>query len=129
MRTVVRRAALVAYCGLIFYLSSRNDYPSELVWYPGWLPESHLVAHFFLYAGLGLVAVICFRSEKALWLKSNSVAMAVIFCAMYGLSDEIHQHFVPGRIMEFKDLIADTAGAAFAVMASGIIKLKRDRNK
>ena len=34
---------------------------------------------------------------------------------MYGFSDEIHQRFVPGRVADVRDLIADTIGALVGV--------------
>jgi VanZ family protein len=32
--------------------------------------------------------------------------------ALYGISDEIHQYFVPGRVMDWTDAVADTCGIA-----------------
>jgi VanZ family protein len=29
---------------------------------------------------------------------------------VYGISDEIHQHFVPGRMMDWTDAVADSCG-------------------
>ena len=40
--------------------------------------------------------------------------MPIVFVAMYGLSDEIHQVFVPNRSFEVADILADTMGAVMA---------------
>jgi VanZ family protein len=42
---------------------------------------------------------------------------AVVFlCAVaYGISDELHQAFVPGRTADWQDVLADTVGAAAAI--------------
>ena len=39
--------------------------------------------------------------------------------ALYGLSDEIHQHFVPGRSLDPADWLADCIGAAIGVWLAG----------
>lgn len=55
-------------------------------------------------------------------------AMVIPFCALYAVSDEVHQLFVEGRSCQFTDMCIDTAGAAvgallFYVLAAG--KLNR----
>jgi VanZ family protein len=35
--------------------------------------------------------------------------------SLYGISDELHQSFVPGRTPDVHDWIADTWGAAVAI--------------
>ncbi|MFZ1841932.1 MAG: VanZ family protein [Nitrospira sp.] len=42
----------------------------------------------------------------------HAVVVAVAGCALYGLSDEIHQLFVPLRQGDPLDLVADSVGAA-----------------
>ena len=39
----------------------------------------------------------------------------VLFCLTYGLSDEFHQRFVPGRFSGVDDLVFDTLGGLLAV--------------
>jgi VanZ family protein len=50
-------------------------------------------------------------------------AAAGVFGILYGLSDEIHQWFVPGRLCDPRDFAADAvgtvAGVLFAVWLSG----------
>jgi VanZ family protein len=55
-------------------------------------------------------------------------ASAVLFSTAYGLTDEIHQHFVPPRQMDGLDLLADASGAALAavIMYAGIIRRRHD---
>ena len=38
------------------------------------------------------------------------------FVALYGLSDEIHQYFVPGRVCDILDLAADVTGGTIALI-------------
>lgn len=54
---------------------------------------------------------------------------AVAFCAVYAITDEIHQGFVAGRSPKFMDVCIDTAGAAcgtaFIVWINNIAVLLR----
>ena len=40
--------------------------------------------------------------------------MAIIAASIYGASDEYHQYFVPGRVCDWVDWVADTLGATLA---------------
>jgi VanZ family protein len=42
---------------------------------------------------------------------------AILIAAAYGVSDEVHQSFVPMRSVEAMDVVADTVGAAVAAFA------------
>lgn len=42
-------------------------------------------------------------------------AFSGIFAALYAVSDELHQMFVPGRWAKFSDWLADVAGILFVV--------------
>ena len=112
-----RRAAVLAYCIGIFCLSARRGFPDIMPWYPAWMPDYHLFAHFFLYAGLSFVVWIDFRGETIRWLQRRAMAATVIFCAVYGLTDEFHQTFVPNRVFELADLLMDTLGPAAVMIA------------
>ena len=46
----------------------------------------------------------------------RQLAIATLCVAAYGVSDEIHQHFVPGRNSEIMDVVADTAGGLLATI-------------
>jgi len=44
-------------------------------------------------------------------LRDYALMGAFIFSAVYGLLDEYHQSFVPGRSVDFYDFLADCGGA------------------
>ena len=44
-------------------------------------------------------------------------AAAVVVATLYGISDEIHQYFVPPRQVEVRDILADALGASLAAGA------------
>jgi VanZ family protein len=42
------------------------------------------------------------------------IVIVILIGMLYGLSDEFHQSFVPGRACTFTDLMTDTAGVLTA---------------
>jgi VanZ family protein len=95
--------------GLIFYLSSRTDYPHLIP--PGWPEIQDIVAHLALYAVLALLWERALRRtgvrRPALWV------FAIV--VLYGLSDEFHQSFVPGRTATLFDVATDAVAAGLAL--------------
>jgi hypothetical protein len=49
-------------------------------------------------------------------LGSPTGRAAFLIAALFGLSDEVHQFFVPGRLCSLFDAFLDAAGAAFALV-------------
>jgi VanZ family protein len=45
-------------------------------------------------------------------------------CLVYGISDEFHQSFIPGRFVSGADVLADMAGAV-TVLSGWMISLKK----
>ncbi|TCS83213.1 VanZ family protein [Tepidibacillus fermentans] len=94
----------------IFYLSSRTG--SELnQMFPFFkdLNWGHLVAYFilamtFIYALIGKFPLI------------KSMVVAVVLSVIYGLTDEWHQMYVPGRTPDIHDLVNDFIGAIVGVI-------------
>lgn len=80
-------------------------------------------AHFSEYFVLGALAftvVVTFTRHK-LFVRN---LCAVLFCALYSVSDEIHQYFVPGRACRLFDMFVDVSGSFIAVMLLTVIVLK-----
>jgi len=101
---------LVAYCAVIFIQSSRPA-PLEL---PGWYAGDKLL-HLAGYAVLG---ALCVRALGTLPLRRNLALLAtvsILFSLLYGISDEVHQYFVPSRQAEVLDVIFDGLGGALGV--------------
>jgi VanZ family protein len=71
------------------------------------------VAHFGLYMVLAFLVHRYLRAQRRFpLLRSRPYFFTVLLTALYGLSDELHQAFVPGRNPSLADLLADTGGAA-----------------
>ena len=66
------------------------------------------------------------------WSRHQEGRMAfgiLIFCLLYGLSDEFHQSFIPGRFPSGMDIVADGLGAALVLIAWRVqIAVKHDKN-
>jgi VanZ family protein len=54
------------------------------------------------------------------------VLLAVVLASAYGVTDELHQAFVPGRVPDPADWLVDTAGA-YAGAATGLLLARRAR--
>ncbi len=81
--------------------------------------------HFAAYAGL---AFLCARAYRRRWPGLSAWGLgnlSLLSAALYGLSDEIHQGFVPGRTADPWDWLADTLGAAFGAGAYLLLARRR----
>ena len=71
------------------------------------------LAHFGVF---GLLATLVLR-PPAVWGRPRWRAwLAIGAVSLFGITDEWHQSFTPGRAVEFADWVADTSGAALAVV-------------
>lgn len=85
-------------------------------------PIGHF-AEFFLL-GLGLVNAL----RLSLPLRISGV-VAVVFASLYGVTDEIHQIFVPMRSCDPLDWLVDTLAALLAVAIFVLIYRLRSRRQ
>lgn len=142
-RLVLGWIALLFWIGLIFYMSNQpGDVSSK---------QSGLVLKLFQMLGvdlnkeLGELATFIVRKTAhfteyfILYLLTvnvmkyyldikRAILYAVIFSIFYACTDEIHQYFIPGRAMAFKDVLIDSSGALVAMIIV-IINLKTNINK
>ena len=101
---------VAAWMALIFGLSSRPLPPvGKLL--PDWANHG---------AGYGVLSLLVCRALAGglrAPLTIPRAALAIVFCALYGISDEWHQSFVPTRTPEARDVMSDTLGATLAAIA------------
>lgn len=88
----------LAWAGFLFLQSSSSDAGSFLARFP---EGSDKVVHAIAYAVLAALLTVA----------SGRPAVAVLVAVAYGVSDEVHQAFVPGRSPDVLDLLADAVGA------------------
>ena len=123
MSSILRRAVRVwwgaaAMMALLFLLSSIPG-SSPLLW-----RSFNLTAHALAYGVLGALVLHALAGGRLRGITVRHAAGAVIVAGLYGVSDELHQRFVPGRTAELLDLGADVGGALCGVLvvwACGIV--------
>lgn len=54
--------------------------------------------------------------ENSSFLKKHLIIITWLLTVCYGISDEIHQAFVPTRQMSLWDLLADALGATAVIL-------------
>lgn len=100
-------ALVIAYCAGIFWLSADPDPPDPGFEFPG----KDKAAHMALYGGLAAVVGMGLNRAESRRSARFRFWVPILFAACYGLTDEIHQRFVPHRTFELADLAADALGA------------------
>src|SRR3989344_3330101 len=68
----------------------------------------HFSAFFFLALFL-LISLLKGKIDKPL------LFLGILFAVLYGVSDEIHQLFVPGRYLDIKDILTNSSGILSSV--------------
>jgi hypothetical protein len=101
---IVRWAPVVAWLCVIFAASSL---PGSSI--PG---GYSFQGHFAEYAVLGALVMAALRLRPGRW---TWMLVAVAACSVYGVTDEVHQAFVPGRTPDVLDWAMDTVGAVAGV--------------
>ena len=88
-------------------------------------PFHHFIrknAHFFAYLVLGVLLANALRGYKG-----RRIALAVLICVLYAMSDEFHQLFIPGRAGQVMDVVIDSAGAVVGILLYQITYLLKKR--
>lgn len=99
------------WAGAIFLFSSLPTKPvSEIHWEDFVIKKT---AHIVEYA---VLTILVYRALKESGLdKKRSGLFSVFISSLYGLTDELHQSFTPGRDPKLRDIIFDTIGAILAI--------------
>lgn len=104
---------------MIIFISSHQ--PGEtlegqfLPWVQSFLPFirdfnfAHVISYFVL-------ALTIYAALGPRWMHLRGRLLCVVLCLLYGITDEIHQMFVPGRTPDLADLRSDVYGAAAAML-------------
>ncbi len=110
---------LLAWMGLIFFLSAQPDLPH---------PESGFLDLLLSSGG----HVLLFGVLAALWRRvpagrPGAWPPALTLTLLYALSDEFHQAFVPGRHPDPWDLVCDGLGAGLGLALYGWGQRRQNR--
>ena len=104
------------YAGAIFYLSAQ-PHPEEQL--PSFLLRevSDKVLHLLEYSVLGALCYRAFRWGLNGQVAARALIIAIVAASLYGVTDEVHQLFVPFRESSWLDWLADTIGAAIGALS------------
>jgi VanZ family protein len=101
---------LIIYC-LAIYIQSGQPSPERL-------PNVHFLDKILHFGAYGLLGVFFFRAYQTLPLKDSQnllILVSIGSATLYGVSDEIHQYFVPFREADIMDVVANTMGSICGV--------------
>ena len=114
----VRRLGVVgavAWMALIFFLSSQEKLPTTA----GMPPDIAAIAgHFVAYSVLAIFIRVAIGGLQP---GRRADVIAIALATLYGISDEFHQSFVPGRDSSVFDVAIDLLGASAGVIALNLI--------
>lgn len=105
-------APVLALCAALFIQSSYPSIKTGLSF-----PLQDKLLHMIAY---GVLAVLFYRAGWVTWADKLSPRqlfwISVCFAGLYGVSDEIHQAFVPSRQFDLYDILADIAGGVMGAV-------------
>ena len=117
-RRLVLWSLPIAYMALIFAVSSTT----WAVTIPSEIPFRDKGVHFCEYLLLGF---LCAHATRLSWPtrdRARTLAFGALIAFAWGLGDELHQAFVPGRSAELLDLTADALGASCGAIGRALIE-------
>ena len=123
MQKIILRLPALITMGISWYLSSGT---LENVQMPS---VSDKLIHLVCFAGLGFFWTWWFKKENWLQKPLKQILYVTLIVAAYGLVDEIHQYFVPGRSCQFTDILIDSSGALCGVLFLFVIVWLYNRRK
>ena len=125
MRASVAPLAAAGWMGLIFALSSRRTIPEPFGLASGLIAiGGHLTAY-------AILAILLWWAIAPMALSvPRRFVLALMGAVFYGLSDEWHQSFVPGRDASGFDLAIDALGACLGLgVVRFVLRSRRQRGE
>jgi VanZ family protein len=110
---------LTFYCIFIYWLSAQHRLPT-----PKFFSFQDKIFHAGAYFVMCLLVWRCIRQLKMQFIIPIPFLLSVVFCSLYGATDEWHQSFVVGRNSDVFDWLADTVGASLAMFTLYKVGLK-----
>jgi len=113
---------------IVIFISSHQ--PGEaieegvLVWIQVLLPFvrdlnfGHFIAYFIL-------SFTVYYALGPKWMNWRGKLLSILLCSLYGVTDEFHQMFVPGRAPDLMDIRNDAIGATIAMLIASIKPVHR----
>ncbi len=115
---------LIVYC-LLIYIQSAHPSPEEL-------PSFKFMDKMLHFVAYGVMGILFYRAYQTLQIRNQRqwlVFLSIVSASLYGISDEIHQYFVPARHASFSDVIADILGAVCGVWLYHVWEGRKQNNR
>ena len=111
MRPGISWLLLIVYMFVIFYFSSlpRIEIIEKS---PDFFIRDKLL-HILEYSILGVLSYNAFRHHEL--LNKKPFVYAIMFATIYGVTDELHQIFIPNRIFSLYDILANFFGSSMVL--------------
>lgn len=132
---VISWVILLVWMGIIFFMShqtgdvssNQSDLVIKIFEFLGIRLDSYFgelatfiirkASHFTEYL---ILFLLLYRVNCLYMGKRNAKLYTLLGVLLYAGSDEIHQYFIPGRAMAFKDVIIDISGGGIAMILTWI---------
>ena len=72
------------------------------------------VYHLGIFFFLGIFLTLSMTNQKHSNNTLKLIILSIIIAIIYGILDEVHQIFVPGRYFDYLDILTDTIGIMIA---------------
>lgn len=90
------------------------------------VPYLDKIAHFMEFAVLGFLAIRAVLKTSPNINLAKAIILSIIIISLYAAFDEWHQSFVPGRMCDILDFLADAAGSAAGVIVYSLWRKNAD---
>lgn len=117
----LRIVPMILIMATIFILS---DQPGGTLYLPP-VPGIDKLAHALVYGVLAATSISAFSARYKEKRPAAVLVATTLFCLCYGISDEFHQSFVPGRHSSGFDVLADVCGALAACLFWAGLKMRQ----
>ena len=110
----------ILWMGLIFYLSGRtgNELNSLFPLIDNFNP-GHVIAYFVL----GILFYLALHKYN----HRHPYRKALLLCLLFGITDELHQYFVPSRYPDIVDVARDLLGAGLGLTIVYLLKKRKGK--
>ncbi len=112
----------LTWAGVLYYLSAQPGIDKPLLFI-----HQDKILHFVAFGLLGFLTMGAIRTKGEAH-RNWQVWLIVLLVGLYGVADEFHQRFVPGRNVSIHDVAADMAGGIMGAWAMYFL-VKQVRSK
>ncbi|MHB8769637.1 MAG: VanZ family protein [Syntrophales bacterium] len=102
----------MAYAAVIFQLSSLSPFSEDRIPFIGYDKLAHLVEYYLF----GMLICRWLRNARHPGIRRHAAFLTILLGMWYGISDEWHQSFIPGRVATAWDVLFDSLGVVTAAL-------------